>query len=144
MDLQDHGFYGNKRRYSVTDMATAGTYGYHLVSTATGAPGTVDQSNLYGLGRLSAAKTAVMTGFVADGGRAPRSATGRQVPAGGCAGVADARLAGSGPVGEAKPVSEAGRRVIQPVVEEPDGHRGVPGVVDVHDRQGVPLQQPGK
>ncbi|GAB3976835.1 hypothetical protein GCM10029978_064840 [Actinoallomurus acanthiterrae] len=110
MDMQDLGFYGNKRRYSVIDMATAASYGYHLISTTTGAPSTVDQTNPHGLGRLSATKTVVMTGYGPDGKPVSRSATGRRIPAGGCVGVADAKLVGSGSVGEAKPVSELAAR----------------------------------
>jgi hypothetical protein len=106
VDIQDHGFYGNKRRYGLTGMATAATYGYHLVSTATGVASPADQANPYGLGTLSATGRAVLTGFGADGKRMSGSVSGRQVPAGGCLGAADAKLGGSGSAREAKPVSD--------------------------------------
>ena len=107
IDVQDSGVYGNKRRYSVTDMATATTYGYHLVSTVTASPFDVggDQDNTHGLGKPDAAKTAIMLGAGPDGKPVSRSASGRRIPAGGCVGAADAKLSSTGSVGEAKPVS---------------------------------------
>jgi hypothetical protein len=105
-ETQDFGFYGNKRRYGVTDMAAAARYGYHLASTTTGATSAGNQANPAGTARLSTAERAILVGTGPDGKRMSRSASGRQVPSGGCVGAVDAKLAGSGSVGEAKPVSD--------------------------------------
>lgn len=105
-DSQNFGLYGNKRRYSVTDMATATKYGYHLVST-TAAPAKPRQpANSQGLGALSAAGEAILVGFTTDGRRVTRSASGRSIPPHGCVGAADAALSGTGSVGEAQPVRD--------------------------------------
>lgn len=109
-NTQDFGFYGNKRRYSVTNMATAATYGYHLVSAVTDGTSPGNQANAHGLGSLSTAGEAVLVGLGPDGRPVSKSASGRRVPAGGCVGAADATLARSGSVGEAKPVSDLAAR----------------------------------
>lgn len=105
IDLADHGVYGNKRRYVLTDMTTAGKYGYHLVSTANGVRGAEDRHDPHRPGARSTAEQQALTGVDSRGRRVTRTSGGRPVPAGGCIGATDATLSHTGSVGEAGPVS---------------------------------------
>lgn len=109
VDLADHGSYGNKRRYAVTDLAIAGWYGYHLVSTVT----STGRRNPQRAAPMKAAENEALTGFGAGGKPATRGGNGRPVPAGGCISAADADLADSGQVGEAKVVNQLDSRSYQ-------------------------------
>jgi hypothetical protein len=60
--VADLGYYGNERRYGVTDPAIATRYGYHLVSHVTGTAVAVDADAAPGLGRLSATMKTVLSG----------------------------------------------------------------------------------
>ncbi|GIH17235.1 hypothetical protein [Rugosimonospora africana] len=104
IDLADHGVYGNKRRYVLTDPAVAARYGYHLVSTATQvASGPRDP-------RRASAPTMpereALSGVDADGRPVTHNNNGQPIPAGGCVGAADHTLTGTGRAGEADPVSK--------------------------------------
>jgi hypothetical protein len=105
IDLADHGVYENKRRYVVTDPATAGKYGYHLVSTVTGAQATAGRRDPHGPGATNVAEREALIGVGLSGKPVTHTADGRPVPAGGCVGAANATLSRSGSVGEAKSVS---------------------------------------
>ena len=97
--VADLGYYGNKRRYGVTDRSIAARYGYHLVSQMTSAA----PAGAPGFGQLTATMRAVLTGK-----SAPGRVNGRPVPAGGCARTAADALSPDGVLGEADVVAEVG------------------------------------
>jgi hypothetical protein len=105
IDLADNGVYGNKRRYVVTDPATAGRYGYHKVSTATGAQAVGGRRNP---GAMTTDEREGLFGVLPDGKSATHTADGRPIPAGGCIGAADTTLARAGQAGKAEPVNRLG------------------------------------
>ncbi|MFI8090179.1 hypothetical protein ACIF9R_17940 [Streptomyces sp. NPDC086080] len=104
---KDNGVYGNKRRYGVTDAATAQRYGYHLPSTVDrvsqdGEPDGTEAGTGAEAGsaegkrsrRRDPAYAAVLNGH--EGNESERGARRDDVPSGGCVGEAGAKLAEAG------------------------------------------------
>lgn len=77
----------NERRYGVTDAATAARQGYELVDRSANRPRS-------GASRRRTRDTRELSVLI---GRTDRSINGMKVPAGGCVGDANRRLAGTGP-----------------------------------------------
>jgi hypothetical protein len=102
--LSDLGYYGNKRRYGVTDPAIAARYGYHLVSHVTGAVQDVSPDTAPGLGPLTDIMKTVLTG----GKQSSGPVNGHQVPQGGCTREASDALSPSGVLSESDVVAEVG------------------------------------
>ena len=100
--IDDFGFYGNKRRYGVTRMDVAATYGYHLPSTvndASGTPAEGEKEPPSPTGSESAEDLA-LSGPGSDG-QHPANVNGHPVPPGGCRGEAVGIIAGTGALGNA-------------------------------------------
>lgn len=102
--LSDLGYYGNKRRYGVTDATTAARYGYHLISHVMGAAPDVSPDTAPGLGPLTDVMKTVLTGGKQPSGRV----NGHQVPQGGCTREAADDLSPSGVLSESDVVAEVG------------------------------------
>jgi len=111
--VADLGYYGNKRRYGVTDPAIAARYGYHLVSQVTGEAPVTDPDSPPGLGHLNATMRVVLTG------QSPAQVNGRPVPKGGCSRTAAQALSPDGVLGEAGVVAEAGGRSYRDSLTDP-------------------------
>jgi hypothetical protein len=99
--LANFGLYGNKRRYGVTDEATARKYGYHLPSLVDGGPAPRPSKGgaAHGLSAMTPAMMTVLTGERPGGGAAP-DINGQSVPEGGCRGEATRTLSKLGSVGQ--------------------------------------------
>jgi len=94
--VQVMGAYSNKRRYGITDLATAKKYGYHTPdqlgrSMNTTPTKTKAQIDVYGSGPMTPAKDVILHGRNADGSAAI-SANGHQIPEGGCVAEANTKL----------------------------------------------------
>lgn len=98
--LDDFGLYENKRRYGVTDPATAARYGYHLVSAASGTAVPQDEADDHGLGKESPAEQEVRYGTDAEGKPVLHTAAGKPIPPTGCLSAGDAPFTVQGTRGD--------------------------------------------